>query len=105
MVSPHTLTATVHNAGSTPWGAPVVPLGFAQLSVDVRAAGGRRIGTVPPPVPRVGDDHLEPLAPGASRTFVLSLDVFSPPLPPGTYTIDWGERQGIAVAPVSFVVP
>jgi len=70
----------------------------------VRDASGHRIGTVPPPMPRPGDDHLEPLAPGASRTFVLSLNVFSPPLPPGTYTLDWGERQGIAATPVSFVV-
>jgi hypothetical protein len=99
-----TLSATVRNTSHAPWQAPVVALGIAQLSVDVRDASGQRIGTVPPPVPRPGDDRLEPLAPGSSRTFALSLNVFSPPLPPGTYTADWGERAGIDTAPVTFVV-
>jgi len=63
-------------------GRAAVPLSLAQLSVDVRDASGHRVGTVPPPVPRPGDDRLEPLSPGASRTFVVSLNVFSPPLPP-----------------------
>jgi hypothetical protein len=98
------LSATVRNDAHQSWLVPVVPLSIAQLSVDVRDAHGRRVPTVPPPVPRPGDDRREPLASGQSRTFVLSLGVFSPPLPPGTYTADWGEREGIAAAPVTFVV-
>ncbi len=98
------LSASVRNDAPETWLAPVVPLGIAQLSVDVRDASGRRMPTIPPPVPHPDDDRREPLGQGQSRTFVLSLNVFSPPLPPGTYTVDLGEREGIACAPVTFVV-
>ncbi|UJR83524.1 hypothetical protein [Sandaracinus amylolyticus] len=98
------LRATVRNDAHQTWCAPVVPLSIAQLSVDVYDPSGRRVPTIPPPVPRPDDDRCEPLEQGRSRTFVISLGVFSPDLAPGTYTVRWGAREGIATPPATFVI-
>lgn len=62
-------------------------LGSAIFALDVLADGERML-TIPPSVPRI--DHepaLITLAPGQKRMFTLSLNVFSPPLPAGSYDV------------------
>ncbi len=100
-----TLVATLTNRATTAWSVPVDALSIAQLSVDVLDASGHRVPTIPPPVPPA-HPRLEPLAPGASRTFRVVLGVFSPDLPVGTYTVTWGASDGIAATPATFqIVP
>ncbi len=102
-VSELTLRAMVRNDAHQTWRAPVFELATAQLSIEVRDASGRVMPTIPPPVPPA-EAPRELLGSGQSRTFHLSLNVFSPELPPGRYTVRWGARQGIASTPVEFVI-
>ena len=78
------------------WHSPV-------LSVEVYALPAvTRVFTVPPPVPRVNPPTLA-LHRGESRTFHWTLNVFSPPLPPGTYRVQLRDASFHA-APVEFTV-
>lgn len=97
------LRAELSNAGPDAWTMPIDVLSVAQLSVEVHDASGHRMPSLPPPMP--SEEPLEEtLAPGTSRTFVVPLGVFSPDLPPGTYTVTWGVREGIQAAPVTFTI-
>src|ERR1700733_13496985 len=82
----HTGTAaevklTITNRGSTPAELNLFVLAIPQLALDVRDAHGQLVPPEPPPMP---PEHMDTamLDPGAARTFTLSLDAFSPPLPP-----------------------
>jgi hypothetical protein len=60
------------------------------LVLEVRDAAGKRMPTVPPPLPDKPDVakwHMVRLKPGAKAEYHLSMGIFSPPLPPGTYTV------------------
>jgi hypothetical protein len=82
---------------------PIDTLSVAQLSVDVLDASGRRMATVPPPVPPE-TPRIDLLGQDQPRTFRVALGVFSPELAPGTYTVRWGTQLGIDAPPVTFVI-
>ena len=63
---------------------PAQILTTAILLLEVRNDRGERVNTVPPPVPTA---ETVALVPGAERRVVLGLNVFSPTLPAGRYTV------------------
>jgi hypothetical protein len=98
------LAFVVVNEGTTPAEIDLDQLGSAILGIDVFGADGDRIATIPPGMPPANyQPRVETLAPGASHRFVVDLNVFSPPLPAGTYTAKVrGDR--IASEPVRFEI-
>jgi hypothetical protein len=70
------------------------------FAIEVRDASGKAVPTIPPPVPREGDD--DPVDLNALRVlpppFRYRLNIFSPPLAPGTYTL---VCKAIPCAPVT----
>jgi hypothetical protein len=56
----------------------------APLLLRVQNASGTDIASGPPPTPRAEMTKIEP---GAVITRKVRLDVFSPPLPPGEYSV------------------
>lgn len=96
---------SAHLAITNPGPDPLVvtrgALDLAVLAVEVRDADDRRVPTIPPPVPRPEDAEAVTLAPGETLARDYRLDVFSPPLPPGRYTL---RCRVVACAPQPFVV-
>ena len=72
-----------------------------QLALEVRDARGERVPTIPPPVPRPEDAERLVLRAGETLERDYRLDVFSPPLPPGRYTL---HCRMVACAPRPFTV-
>lgn len=71
------------------------------LALEVRDARDARVPTIPPPVPRTEDAERIVLAPGQTLERDYPLDVFSPPLAPGAYTL---HCNMVACAPRPFTV-
>ena len=96
---------TAHLAITNPGPDPLVvtrgALDLAALAVEVRDADDRRVPTIPPPVPRPEDAEAIAIAPGQALARDYRLDVFSPPLPPGRYTL---HCRVVVCAPRPFVV-
>jgi hypothetical protein len=74
---------------------------LAVLALEVRDAHDQRVPTMPPPVPRPEDAEQIVLAPGETLERDFRLDVFSPPLPPGTYAL---HCRVVTCAPWRFTV-
>lgn len=80
------------------------PFGSAILMLEVCDADGKRVPTIPPPMPPRAEDaakYVRTLPPGEAFTKTLSLHVFSPPLAPGTYT---ARVTGMASNVVKFTI-
>ena len=60
---------------------------LAVLALEVRDGHDQRMPTMPRPVPRPEDSERIVLAAGQTLTRAYGLAVFSPPLPPGSYTL------------------
>jgi hypothetical protein len=56
------------------------------LALDVLDAAGKVIPTIPPPIPAAVQEFVV-VPPGKEITRSYELNVFSPPLPPGTYRV------------------
>lgn len=83
------LKCRIYNASDSPVEVDTFPLGSSTLSVDVYDSHGKRIPSVPPPMPPPPDEapqYLKVLRPGRSINESYSLYMFSPPLKPGVYT-------------------
>jgi hypothetical protein len=78
------ITAVIENRGSKVVEVPSQVVGSSILMIDVVDSTGRRVPTVPPPLP---DGSMTSFKPGERATHVLRLGVFSPPLASGDYTI------------------
>lgn len=93
-------TVQLSNAGTQLVVIPAQMLATAILLLEVRNARGERMNTIPPSVP---NGETVSFAPGASRTVQLQLNMFSPTLPPGTYTV---QPRGAVIqgTPVQFIV-
>jgi hypothetical protein len=90
----------VRNRTLQPVVLPAEVLSAAQLLLEVIDARGTRVPTVPPPAM---SGQAVTLAPGERVRRELTLDVFSPPLRPGRYTVRF--RGAVIVGtPVTFVV-
>ncbi len=78
----------LENRGATPVTLDLDQLGSAIFALEFAdATSGRRIYTIPPGLPPPGyQPRTIVLAAGASRRFVVHLNVFSPPLRAGAYT-------------------
>lgn len=74
---------------------------LAVLAVEVRDASDARVPTMPPPVPRPEDAERIVLRPGEQLVRDYRLDVFSPPLAAGRYTL---HCRMVACAPLAFTV-
>jgi hypothetical protein len=94
------VTVQLRNSSAQQVVIPSQMLETAILLLEVRNAQGERMNTIPPAVPR---NETVTLAPGAVRSVQLRLNVFSPQLPPGSYTV---RPRGAVIEgqPVSFVV-
>mgnify|MGYP001246063723 CR=1 FL=1 len=96
---------TAHLAITNPGPDPLVvtrgALDLAVLAIEVRDAADHRVPTIPPPVPQPEDAEAITIAPGQAVARDYRLDVFSPPLPPGRYTL---RCRVVACAPRPFVV-
>jgi hypothetical protein len=71
----------------------------ATLSLVVSASDGKRMPSLSPPVPpaEFSPSDFTTIAPGESYRANLGLYDFSPPLPPGTYTLtvkDYPDAKG-----------
>ncbi|MBW2454856.1 MAG: hypothetical protein JRI68_10110 [Deltaproteobacteria bacterium] len=85
-----TLTVTIRNDGAEPATLQMDILRSGILSLDVFDADGKRIPTIPPPMPLTPEEMKraqETLPPGQSRKLTYTLHMFSPQLPPGQYTV------------------
>ena len=92
------VTVALVNGTSHVVDVPAQALETTVLLVDVRDATGRKMATVPPPVPRADVVHF---APQERRVVKVRLGVFSPPLRAGTYAV--GPAAAIATgSPVPF---
>lgn len=91
----------ITNPGPAPLELTRGALDLAVLAVEVYDAAERRVPTIPPPVPRPEDAEPIAIAPGEALTRDYALAVFSPPLPPGRYTL---RCRVVACAPQPFVV-
>lgn len=76
-------------------------LELAVLALEVRDGQDQRVPTMPPPVPRPEDSERVVLAAGEVLVRDYRLDVFSPPLAPGTYAL---HCRMVACAPRPFTV-
>ncbi|MBL8621666.1 MAG: hypothetical protein JNK64_10190 [Myxococcales bacterium] len=96
---------TAHLAITNPGPDPLIltrgALDLAVLAVEVRDADDRRVPTIPPPVPQPEDADPIAIAPGQALARDYRLDVFSPTLPPGRYTL---HCRVVACAPRAFAV-
>ena len=97
-----TITFTLQNVGKAPEKLNLFVLAIPSLTLDVRDAQGQRLSPMPPPVPP-REMAMATLAPGAKRTFTLSLDAFSPPLSPGHYTVRVRDER-VHGTPLAFVI-
>lgn len=71
----------------------------ATLELVVTASDGKRMPSLSPPVPptEFSPSDFQTLKPGETYTVTLGLYDFSPPLPPGTYTLtvkDYPDATG-----------
>lgn len=85
-----TLTVTIRNDGAEPATLAMDVLRSGILSLDVYDGDGKRIPTIPPPMPLTDEEMeraKETLLPGQSRELTYTLHMFSPQLPPGEYTV------------------
>ena len=80
------MTASVElvNRSAGPITMPGQVLDSAQLLLEVRDAKDRVVPPTPPPIP---NGEMRSILAGDRLTRSLSLDVFSPPLAPGDYTV------------------
>ena len=82
---------TAHLVITNPGPDPLVltrgALELAVLALEVRDATDQRVPTIPPPVPLPEDGERVTLAAGQALVRDYQLDVFSPPLAPGTYAL------------------
>lgn len=74
----------------------------ATLELVVTASDGKRMPSLSPPVPptEFSPSDFTTIAPGADYRVNLALYDFSPPLPPGTYSLavkDYPEAKGTLV--------
>jgi hypothetical protein len=98
------LAFSVQNRGTAPAEIDLDALGSAIFALEVHDANGQRMYTVPPGVPPQNYvARTATLAPGASRRIEVLLNVFSPPLPPGTYTARLRNPR-IEAEPIQFRV-
>jgi hypothetical protein len=68
-------------------------LSTAILALNVLDAAGTQLPTIPPPIPAAVQEFVV-IPPGKELSRSFGLNIFSPPLPPGTYTVrlavpDW----------------
>jgi hypothetical protein len=56
------------------------------LALDVLDAAGKVLPTIPPPIPAAVQEFVV-IPPGKEITRSYTLNIFSPPLPPGTYRV------------------
>jgi hypothetical protein len=97
-----TIEVTLRNDGTAPETLNLFVLSVPQLALEVRDAGDHVMPPMPPPFPPQ-DMETAALAPGATRTFTISLDAFSPPLPKGHYNVRLRDPRAYGM-PLSFVV-
>ena len=76
----------VQNGGDQPLQLNLYGASSAVLFLEVRNGVGRTIHTIPPPMPPE-EMEIVTLAPGESREFRHALNMFSPPLSKGRYTV------------------
>jgi hypothetical protein len=93
---------TIENVGQKPETLSLFALAVPQLALDVFDAQGRVVPPMPPPMPPEQMDTAQ-LAPGATRTFTLTLQAFSPPLAPGRYSARLRDER-VHGAPFVFVI-
>jgi hypothetical protein len=100
--APATITITLENVSAAPETLNLFVLGVPSLALEVRDPQGHTLLPMSPPVPPLQMETTA-LAPGATRTFSLTLDAFSPPLPRGHYTVRLHDPR-VPGAPFAFVV-
>lgn len=82
------LVYVVENRGSTEAALDLDQLESAIFAIEVFDAKGTQIYTIPPGMPPANyQPRRAALAPGASRKFTVTLNVFSPELAAGTYSV------------------
>ena len=82
------LVYVVENRGSTEATLDLDQLESAIFAIEVFDAKGKQIYTIPPGMPPANyQPRRAVLAPGASRKFTVTLNVFSPELAAGTYSV------------------
>ena len=87
VASAATLAFVVENRGTTEATLDLDQLGSAIFAIEVFDASGAQRYTIPPGMPPANyKPRVEQLAPGKSRRFEITLNVFSPELAAGTYT-------------------
>jgi hypothetical protein len=98
------LTAEITNEGTDPAELRMDVLAVGIFSLDVFDSAGKRIPTIPPPMPLTPEEveqAKELLPPGQSRRIEYTLHMFSPPLPAGTYT---AKLRDIPCEAVTFTI-
>ena len=96
------LVMIVENRGAVAETISLDNLGSAIFAIEVTDGRGQRVYTIPPGMPPANyAPRTEVLAPGASRRFEMTLHVFSPPLPDGTYSV---RAQGMSSDTLRLVV-
>lgn len=75
-------------------------LDLPMLALEVRKDGAR-VNPIPPPVPRPEDSERVVIAAGASLVRDYLMNVYSPELPAGEYTL---HCRMVSCAPVTFTV-
>ncbi|HEY5934793.1 MAG TPA: hypothetical protein VIU61_09165 [Kofleriaceae bacterium] len=82
------LVYVIENRGSTEATLELDQLESAIFAIEVLDAKGKQIYTIPPGMPPANyQPRRAALAPGASRRFTVTLNVFSPELAAGTYSV------------------
>ena len=98
------LTFVVENRGSTEETLDLDQMGSAIFAIEVFDASGKQRYTIPPGMPPANyQPRRAPMAPGATRRFTVTLNVFSPELAAGTYTAKLRPKT-IQADPVSFTI-
>ncbi len=96
------ISVTIKNEGPTPETLNLFVLAIPQLALEVRDARDRVVPPMSPPVPPPRIDTAA-LLPSYARTFNMSLDAFSPPLPKGHYNVRLRDTRAYGL-PFTFTV-
>lgn len=80
------VTVAIENRVTTPQELDMTVATAAVLLLEVRSSSGKPVPTIPPPTPPAQRAIVQ-LPPHGGRLVQHRLSVFSPPLPPGAYTV------------------